>query len=59
MRALGLSARGYARVLKVVRTIADLADERNIGITHIAESSSIESSRVIWADGRPWFPGAA
>ena len=38
MRAFGLSARGYARVLKVARTIEDLAGEQRIGITHPAES---------------------
>lgn len=35
---LNLSARGYFRVLKLARTIADLADEPTIAKIHLAES---------------------
>jgi len=35
---LGFSARGYTRVLKVARTIADLAGEDNINSVHVSEA---------------------
>lgn len=37
-RQLNLSARGYHRVLKLARTIADLADAEQIGPSHLAEA---------------------
>jgi magnesium chelatase family protein len=35
---LGFSARAYARVLKVARTIADLNDEESISTVHVSEA---------------------
>ena len=38
VQQLGLSARAYHRVLKVARTIADLAGAEHIGPPHLAEA---------------------
>ena len=37
-RAVNLSARAYHRVLKLGRTIADLAGEASIQVHHLAEA---------------------
>jgi magnesium chelatase family protein len=43
-----LSARGYHRVLRVARTIADLARQPNIARVHIAEALSFRRMQGAW-----------
>ena len=35
---MGLTARSYTKILRVARTIADMAGSENIEVTHLAEA---------------------
>jgi magnesium chelatase family protein len=47
MRQLNLSARGYHRVLKLARTIADLAGAPSIEAVHLAEALQYRAREAV------------
>lgn len=54
MKDLHLSGRGFSRVLRVARTIADLEGAERVGVSHIAESLSYREGEALGT--QEWRP---
>jgi magnesium chelatase family protein len=59
MRQLGLSARAYHRVLRVARTIADLAQTPGVRVEHVAEAITLRQLDRRPADAMAGSPVSA
>ncbi|HIC99790.1 MAG TPA: magnesium chelatase, partial [Piscirickettsiaceae bacterium] len=42
MQRLGLSARAYVRLLRVARTLADLAGAEQVKVEHVQEAAALQ-----------------
>jgi magnesium chelatase family protein len=52
LKNIRLSGRGYSRILRVARTVADLDGDEKISVRHIAESMSYREDAVFGASWR-------
>jgi magnesium chelatase family protein len=51
MKKARLSGRGYSRILRVARTVADLEGDELIAIRHVAESLSYREEAAFGNNG--------